>query len=67
MSNIDIEKLREDLEQYFGTAMFNGNPQAMIELEEVKRANAQKLISIAQRCGFNINNYTEREENDYYR
>jgi len=67
MSQVDVDKLREDLEDYFGTAMFNGNPQAMIELEEVKRAGEQELISLAQRCGFNINNYIEREETDYYR
>ena len=67
MSNVDIDRLRDDLEDYFGTAMFSGNPQAMIELEEVKRASAQKLISIAQRCGFNINKYIKREEYDYYR
>ena len=67
MSKVDINKLRDDLENYFGTAMFNGNPQAMIELEEVKRASAQELISIARRHGVNINNYKERDEYDYYR
>ena len=67
MSQIDIYKLREDLKDYFGTAMFNGNPQAMIELEKVKRASGQELISIAQRYGVNINNYIELEETDFYR
>ncbi len=67
MSQIDIDKLREDLEDYFGTAMFSGNPQAMMELEKVKRASDQELISLARRCGININDYTEREDTDYYR
>ncbi len=67
MARIDIDRLREDLEDYFGTAMFNGNPQAMMELEEVKRASEQELISLARRCGFNINDYTEREDEEYYR
>ena len=67
MSRIDIDRLREDLEDYFGTAMFNGNPQAMMELEDVKRASEQELISLARRCGFNINDYTEREDEDYCR
>ena len=67
MSQIDIYKLREDLKDYFGTAMFNGNPQAMIELEKVKRASGQELISIAQRYGFNINEYAGREDEEYYR
>ena len=64
MSLIDIDRLRDDLEDYFGTAAFSGNPQAIIELEKVKRASDQQVISIAQRCGFNVNNYIEK---DYYR
>ena len=67
MSKIDIDKLREDLEDYFGTAMFSGNPQAIMDLEKVKRASTQELISIAQRCGFDVNDYVEREEEDYLR
>ena len=67
MSKVDIYRLREDLKDYFGTAMFNGNPQAMLELEKVKRASGQELISIAQRYGVNINNYIELEETDFYR
>ena len=35
------------------------------ELEEVKRASVEELISLAQRCGLNVNNYIEREETDY--
>ena len=67
MSKVDIDKLRDDLEDYFGTAMFSGNPQVMMDLEKVKRASSQELISIAQRCGFDINNYAEREDEDYWR
>ena len=57
MDEFDVDRLREDLEDYFGTAMFNGNPQAMIELEEVKSASTQELILIALNYGFNINDY----------
>ena len=65
MSKINTYKLRKDLEDYFGTAMFSGNPQAMMELEKVRRASAEELVSIARRTGFNINNYIEREDMDY--
>ena len=65
MSKINTYKLRKDLEDYFGTAMFSGNPQAMMDLERVKRASDTELVSIAQKCGFNINNYTERDDMDY--
>ena len=57
MDEIDVDRLREDLEEYFGTTMFNGNPQAMIELEEVKSASTQELILIALNYGFDINDY----------
>ena len=60
MEKVDIDTLRDELEDYFGTAMFSGNRQAVIDLERVKIASAQELIAIAQRCGFNINDYIER-------
>ena len=65
MSQIDIDRLRDDLENYYGTAAFSGYPQAIIDLGIVERASEEELISIAQKCGFNINKYIERE--DYYR
>ena len=34
----DIERLREDLKDYYGTAMFNGFPMAMMEVDKVSRA-----------------------------
>lgn len=46
---IDVDALREDLINYFGTAMFCSNPMAMIELEEVKRANDFELVRIAKK------------------
>lgn len=54
---IDIERLRRDLIDYFGTAMFNGSPQAMIELSRVENASPSELINIAQNNGFDINEY----------
>ena len=57
MDEIDVDRLREDLEDYFGTVMFNENPQAMIELEEVKSASTQDLILIALNYSFDINDY----------
>lgn len=57
MDEIDVDRLRKYLEEYFGTAVFNGNPQAMIELEEVKSASTQELILIALNYGFDINDY----------
>ena len=54
---IDIEKLRRDLIDYFGTAMYNGSPQAQILLSKVENASPNELISIAINNGFDINDY----------
>lgn len=54
---IDINKLRRDLIDYFGTAMFNGFPMSMMELEEVKRASDEELLEIAYKNSFNLNDY----------
>lgn len=54
---IDIERLRRDLIDYFGTAMYNGSPQAQILLSKVENASPNELISIAINNGFDINDY----------
>lgn len=54
---IDIERLRRDLIDYFGIAMYNGSPQAQILLSKVENASPNELISIAINNGFDINDY----------
>ena len=56
---IDIEKLRDDLINYFGTAIFY-NPVAMMDLEKVKKANDEELKKIAKENGFNLERYKKR-------
>ncbi len=55
--NIDIDKLREDLINYFGTAMVNGFGMAVMDLSRVERASEEELIEIALECGFDLNDY----------
>ena len=55
--NIDIEKLRSDLIDYFGTAMASGFGMAVMDLTRVERASAEELINIALECGFDLNDY----------
>lgn len=55
--NIDIEELRKDLEDYFGSAMFNAGEVAMIDLQEIEKASEEELINIAISNGFNLNDY----------
>ena len=55
--NIDIKKLREDLINYFGTAMASGFGMAVMDLSRVERASDEELIRIALDCGFDLNDY----------
>lgn len=57
---IDIDKLRNDLIDYYGTAM-QQNPVAMIELSIVEKADEHQLIYIAINNGFDLNNYLIEE------
>ena len=55
--NIDFERLRQDLIDYFGTAMTIGFGAAIIDISKVENASNEELINIAKQNGFNINNY----------
>ena len=57
MENIDYEKLRSDLIDYFGTAMTSGFGVAIIDLSRVERASENELINIALQCGFDLTDY----------
>ena len=59
---IDIDKLREDLIDYFGTAM-GLFPVATMNLVEVQTASSEKLIQIALKNKFNLNNYVVSSSN----
>ena len=53
---MELEKLRKDLIDYFGTAMIY-NPMAMMDLEKVRKASEEELIDIAMDNKFNLNKY----------
>ena len=57
MLEIDIEKLREDLIDYYGTAMFNSSPLAVMELSKVENATPEELIQIALKNKIDLSNY----------
>ena len=54
--NIDIERLRQDLIDYFGSAI-PIYPVAIMDVTVVEIASDDKLIEIAKSNGFNLNNY----------
>ena len=55
-SVIDVEKLRHDLIDYFGTAMAEF-PVAMMDLSKVEKANEEELIALARQNGFSLDKY----------
>ena len=56
---MDYERLREDLKDYFGTAISCGYPMAVIELSEVESASYDRLQEIAIQNGFDLSNYED--------
>ena len=54
--NIDFNKLREDLIDYFGTAM-GTFPIAVMNVAEVESASDKELIRIAAKNGFDLSDY----------
>ena len=53
---IDVDALREDLKNYYGTAM-QYNPTAMMDLIKVENASDNEIVNIAIKNGFNIYDY----------
>ena len=60
--DIDIEKLKEDLINYFGTASFYNKP-AMIDLISVENASDGEIINIAIKNGFDLERYEISNKN----
>ena len=56
---IDIEKLRSDLMDYFGTAM-GFFPVATMDLIKVQNASDEELINIALKNNFDLNKYKNK-------
>jgi hypothetical protein len=55
--DIDVSRLRDDLEDYYGTAMFSGMPAAVIELTQAESSSPQELVDMALRAGFDLGRY----------
>ena len=59
--NINFEKLRLDLIDYFGTAMFNGFPAAIVDMSDVEKASKSELIDIANKNNFDLEHYKYKD------
>ncbi len=61
--NIDTERLKSDLEDYFGTAMFTASPVAMADLIRVQKASEEELLEIARKEKIDISKYVISQDN----
>ena len=43
MATIDVDKLRDYMTDYFGTAMFNGFPAAILDLSDIENMSGYEL------------------------
>ena len=57
--DLDTNKLRKDLIDYYGTAMNNGFPMAVIDLGKAERASEQELIRMAEEEDFDLRRYAD--------
>ena len=60
IEDIDIEKLRIDLIDYFGSAMISLTTLALMDLSRVEKANDEELIQIALQNGFKLEKYIKK-------
>ncbi len=56
---LDIDRLREDLINYFGTAL-NYQEYAMVDLVQIDALDEQELITLAIQNGFDIDKYRNK-------
>lgn len=66
MEKVNINKLRDDLINYFGTAMTGPFPMAVIDLNQVYKATDEELITIAINNNFVLENYIDYEKGGFY-
>ena len=57
INDYDIEAIRNDLKDYYGTAMINASLLAMVDLINLENKSDYEILRMAVSVGININNY----------
>lgn len=60
-TGIETERLRQELMDYFGTAVMGGSVLATPELLEVEEASLDELVQIAQRAGIDLSRFAHEK------
>lgn len=54
---IDVDRLRDDMEDYYGTGAFNGFPAMMGEVCRISRMSDEELVRKAMDDGIDLYRY----------
>ena len=55
--DINVDALRRDLEEFYGSAAFGGFPAALVDLAQVENASPQQLVELSRRAGLDLTDY----------
>lgn len=59
--NLDIEKLRKDLINYYGTAMFTSSLLAIVDLSKIENMTDEQLIDFAKENKIDLKKYQKQK------
>ena len=57
MATIDVDKLRDYMTDYFGTAVFNGFPAAILDLSDIESMSGHELCQKAESLGIDLHDF----------
>lgn len=66
MALIDVDNLREHMEDYVGTAMMNGFPAALLDLADIDSMDGEELCEKAEQMGVDLNDFVVDEEDESF-
>ena len=57
MATIDVDKLRDYMTDFFGTAMFNGFPAAILDFSDIENMSGYELCQKAESLGIDLHDF----------
>lgn len=54
---VDVDELRKDMIDYYGTAIVNGFSMAVVDVGKIERVSDEELVRIALENGINLEKY----------
>ena len=61
MTTIDVDRLRDCMRDYCGSAMMSGLPAAFIDVVDIEHASGKELCSMAERMGIDLGGFIIEE------